>query len=323
MAVSYPQDISYLYDPVGNILKITDNSYEKVFTANQEVEATGVFVYDALYQLREATGREHLALSKTDYQERSDRYKNIHLPILTTTINSRNYTRQYNYDDAGNLVQIRHIGENSFTRDIFVSEVSNRASTDEMDKTVPVESYFDDGGNLKQLEHIRGIEWNYRNNISSVTIIERDSESDSEYYVYDASGQRIRKVKETYSGEGTILWKEEKIYLGGVEIKRTYQGSSETLREDRWNLHVMDDKKRIAIVYYWETSNDSSVTARENKIHYQLGNHLGSASMELDADGLLISYEEYFPFGETAFTSGNSLTEVSLKEFRYTGKERD
>ena len=158
------------------------------------------------------------------------------------------------------MIQIKHIGENSFTRNIILSDVTNRAITDEMDNTVDVDSYFDASGNMNQLEHLQGIDEAIRNNISSVTIIERESENDSEYYLYNASGQRIRKVKETYSSDGALLWKEEKIYLGGVELKRKYQGSNETLREDRSALHVMDDKKRIAIVYYWEASNDSSVT---------------------------------------------------------------
>ena len=317
------QDISYVYDPVGNIVKITDNSHEKVFTANQQVDAESAFIYDALYQLKEATGREHLALSKTDYQQQSDTYKASHFAHINDSNQLRNYTRQYSYDDAGNLVQLKHIGENSFTRDITVSDSSNRAITDGMDQTLPVESYFDAAGNMTQLEHLQGIEWNYRNNIASVTIIERDSENDSEFYIYDASGQRVRKVKETFNSSGELLWKEEKIYLGGLEYRRKYQGANETLQEDRSALHVMDDQKRIAIVYYWATSNDSSVTVEENKIHYQLGNHLGSASLELSADGQLISYEEYFPFGGTAFTAGSNATEVALKEYRYTGKERD
>lgn len=317
------QDISYVYDPVGNIVKITDHSNEKVFTANQAVDAGSAFVYDALYQLKEATGREHLALTKTDYQQRSEIFKTTHIANINDSNQLRNYTRQYTYDDAGNLTQLKHIGENSFTRNITISDISNRAITDEMDHSAPVESYFDAAGNINQLEHLQGIEWNYRNNIASVTIIERDSENDSEYYVYDAAGQRIRKVKETYNSTGELLWKEEKIYLGGIEIKRKYKGSSQTLHEDRSALHVMDDKKRIAIVYYWTMSNDSSVPMGENKIHYQLGNHLGSASLELNASGQLISYEEYFPFGSTAFTAGSNATEVALKEYRYTGKEHD
>ena len=56
---------------------------------------------------------------------------------------------------------------------------------------------------------------------------------------------------------------------------------------------------------------------------YQLGNHLGSASLELDEDGGLISYEEYHPYGTTSYQAMNSTAEVSLKRYRYTGKERD
>lgn len=58
-------------------------------------------------------------------------------------------------------------------------------------------------------------------------------------------------------------------------------------------------------------------------IRYQLGNHLGSASVELDNAGALISYEEYYPYGTAAFQAGRSAAEVSQKRYRYTGKERD
>ena len=56
---------------------------------------------------------------------------------------------------------------------------------------------------------------------------------------------------------------------------------------------------------------------------YQLANHLGSASLELDEAGGLISYEEYSPYGNTTYQAGRSAAEVSLKRYRYTGKERD
>jgi RHS repeat-associated protein len=264
-----------------------------------------------------------MALSKTDYQQQADVYKAIHYAGINDANQLRNYTRQFNYDDAGNLVQMKHIGENAFTRDFLISGISNRSISDEMDTTVEVDAYFDAAGNMNQLEHLQRIEWNYRNNIASITIVERATGNDTEYYVYDAAGQRTRKIKETYNSTGTLLYKEEKIYLGNVEIKRRYQGTTETLLEDRSALHIMDDKKRIAIAYYWATSNDSSVSIGENKMHYQLGNHLGSAAIELDEEGLIISYEEYFPFGETAFTTGSNATEVALKEYRFSGKERD
>jgi RHS repeat-associated protein len=56
---------------------------------------------------------------------------------------------------------------------------------------------------------------------------------------------------------------------------------------------------------------------------YQLGDHLGSAILELDEAGGLISYEEYLPYGSTAYQAGPSAAEVRLKRYRYIGNERD
>ncbi len=45
--------------------------------------------------------------------------------------------------------------------------------------------------------------------------------------------------------------------------------------------------------------------------------------LELDEHANIISYEEYHPFGTTSYRSGRSLTETSLKRYKYVGKERD
>jgi len=58
-------------------------------------------------------------------------------------------------------------------------------------------------------------------------------------------------------------------------------------------------------------------------MRYQYGNHLDSASLELDSTGQIISYEEYFPYGDTSLIAGTNQKEVKLKEYRYTGKEKD
>ncbi|TPW12917.1 MAG: YD repeat-containing protein, partial [Halothiobacillaceae bacterium] len=55
---------------------------------------------------------------------------------------------------------------------------------------------------------------------------------------------------------------------------------------------------------------------------YQFGNHLGSASLELDDQAQIISYEEYTPYGSTSYQAVRSQTETP-KRYRYTGKERD
>ncbi|MBP1673733.1 MAG: insecticidal toxin complex protein [Bacteroidetes bacterium] len=62
---------------------------------------------------------------------------------------------------------------------------------------------------------------------------------------------------------------------------------------------------------------------REKTQTYQYDNHLGSACLELDVAGLIISYEEYHPFGTTSYRSGANEVDVSLKRYKYCGKERD
>ncbi|WP_235205727.1 RHS repeat-associated core domain-containing protein [Cupriavidus sp. SK-4] len=57
-------------------------------------------------------------------------------------------------------------------------------------------------------------------------------------------------------------------------------------------------------------------------MRYQLGNHLGSACLELDQQAQIISYEEYTPFGSTAYQAVRTQTDTP-KRYRFTGKERD
>ncbi len=326
------QDIAYTYDPVGNITKIMDHSHERVFYNNQVVDPEHTYTYDALYRLLEATGREHIGLDTPEYYKRIGNFKQSAFINLTDPNDSNklaNYTDRYAYDQAGNLYQMRHIASDSarsYTRDIAVDALTNRAILKENDAPVNFSDYFDANGNCTHLENIAQLNWNYRDNISSAVIIERPSDPDDvEYYVYDSQGQRVRKVKETYLGAG-VTEVEEKLYLGGVEIKRISRNTTQIL--DRSSLHVMDDKKRMAIVHNWAQDDlfrevESAADLSTNKTRYQFENHLGSASLELDAQGFVISYEEYFAYGGTSFIAGTNQQEVKLKEYRYCGKERD
>jgi RHS repeat-associated protein len=56
---------------------------------------------------------------------------------------------------------------------------------------------------------------------------------------------------------------------------------------------------------------------------YQLSNNIESATLELDETASIISYEEYYPYGDTSYQAGKNITEVGLKRYRYTGKEKD
>jgi hypothetical protein len=109
------------------------------------------------------------------------------------------------------------------------------------------------------------------------------------WYVYDASGERVRKVIENHN------IKEERLYLGGYEVYvKTSNGHVEHEIE---TLHVLDGEKRIAIL---------DTTTSTTTIRYQYDNHLGSACLELDEHAEIISYEEYHPFGTTSYRSGKA-----------------
>ena len=114
-------------------------------------------------------------------------------------------------------------------------------------------------------------------------------------YVYDAGGQRVRKVTERQNGSAS---RTERIYLGGFEIYREFDGDGNDVTLERETLHIMDDKQRIALV---ETRTQGDDGSPPQLIRYQFGNHLGSASLELDDQAQIISYEEYHPYGSTSY----------------------
>src|SRR5262249_55516973 len=151
-------------------------------------------------------------------------------------------------------------------------------------------------------------------------VVNTGSTPETTYYVYDATGQRVRKVTERQAAAGqTPTRLKERIYLGSFEIYREYGGDGTTISLERETLHVMDDKQRIALV---ETRTQGKDPAPAQLTRYQFSNHLGTACLELDDQAQIISYEEYYPHGSTSYQAVRSQTELP-KRYRYIGKERD
>ncbi len=161
------------------------------------------------------------------------------------------------------------------------------------------------------MPHISQLNWNYVEQLQSTDL----GGGGIVYYCYDSSGNRSRKV---YVHSGVI---EDRIYLGGYEIYRKTVGA--TLSLERESLHVSDDTKRILLFETKTVDVDNPSSLPQVRTRWQLDNHLGSSSCELNNSAQVISYEEYHPFGSTAFHTVDSGTEVSAKRYRYTGKERD
>ncbi|MBN1428900.1 MAG: hypothetical protein JXB07_10990 [Anaerolineae bacterium] len=312
------QDLSYVYDPAGNITSIHDGAQQAVFFNNQVVTPNCAYTYDAIYRLTKAEGREHIGQSGQP-QPTWDDGARVRLAHPHDGQAMRNYTEAYSYDEVGNILQITHQASNgNWTRTydyqeyslIESSVMSNRLSQTTVGSASPETYTHDDHGNMISMPHLSEMVWDFEDQLQMVDL----GGGGRAYYVYDAGGQRVRKVIE---GQGGAR-KEERIYLGGFEVYRKY-GSGSTVALERETLHVMDDKQRIALV---ETRTQGSDGSPAQLIRYQIGNHLGSASLELDGQSQVISYEEYYPYGNTSFQAVRSQTETP-KRYRYTGKERD
>ncbi|WP_234023143.1 RHS repeat-associated core domain-containing protein [Sorangium cellulosum] len=309
------QNLTYTYDAVGNIVEIKDSARQTVFFNNDVVSPNAQYVYDADYRLIEATGREH-AGGLADVQRDQNDLLIQALPHPNDAQALRNYTEKYVYDAVGNLLRMEHhAGAGTWIRRYAYEATSNRLVSTSMPGD-PVDGPYsrtyahDAHGNMTAMPHIAALTWDENDHVRSTNL----GGGGVVYYTYDAAGQRVRKVWE-HSG---II--EERIYVGGYEVYRKRDATGLVL--ERQTLHVMDGARRVAMVETKtvDTSGPFTVTPR---VRYQLDNHLGSASLEVDGAGLVIGYEEYHPYGTTAYWSASSAVEVSRKRYRYTGKEKD
>ncbi|MGO9484231.1 MAG: SpvB/TcaC N-terminal domain-containing protein [Rhodomicrobium sp.] len=328
------QDLHYTYDPVGNITRIEDAALKTVFHANHRVDAVNDYTYDPLYRLLDATGRENAGQSAFSFMPKDGEYRDF--PFVGAARRHdlqalRRFVERYDYDPVGNFRTTAHQAEGGNWERRYVYEepsliepekVSNRLSRTSVEEgpSTLVERYRHDAhGNMTRMPHLPRMRWDFHDQMRATTRqVLNEGTPEETWYVYDSAGQRVRKV----TTRRDVGRKNERLYLGGFELFRTFNAGG-GVELERETLHVMDDKRRIALVETLAVDDGRAIVIPGPKARYQLANHLGSASLELAVDCGLISYEEYSPYGSSTFQAGYSATELSLKRYRYTGKERD
>jgi insecticidal toxin complex protein TccC len=311
------QDLSYTYDPVGNITRIEDAAQPVRYTRNQRVEAASDYRYDALYQLIEASGRES---AQADQQSAA-------LPPWQSLDNTQRvgYTRQYTYDAAGNLHCMQHTGAQRYTLEMTVAADSNRAVPRSWtEHPEQVDQYFNKNGNLTQLQPGQPMGWNACDQLSRTVQIKRDTDDDDdECYAYSDQGQRARKQRRWRAGSQQHI--EDVRYLPGLERREHRQSSTSNSAQstvtEAVQIIVVDAGGVPLRVMHWETGKPDAID--DGQECYSLDNHLGSATLELDGAAQLLTYEEYYPYGGTAVWAAKSEIEAKYKTIRYSGKERD
>ncbi|MFQ6538811.1 MULTISPECIES: SpvB/TcaC N-terminal domain-containing protein [Aphanothece] len=327
------QNLNYCYDPVGNITQIRDDAQQTHYFNNAVVKPESLYEYDAIYQLIRATGRE-LAGGVNDAIRTHTDLDFVQLPHPNNVEAVRNYTEEYEYDLLGNIKALKHRFQSQagvgggWTRhyryafDDAPGNRTNRLTSTSQPGDPEAGPYtgsygYDAYGNMNRMPHLATMDWNFMDQLRRVDL----GGGGTAYYVYGLGGQRLRKVIER-NGNLKLEW----IFLGAVMIHRRRRRNTNDLRLERWTVHISDNTGHIAQVDTKTRDDDNDDPANPLNValtRYQYANHLGSAVLETDEDGNPISYEEYHPYGTTAYRSAKPGVDLSLKRYRFSGKERD
>ena len=207
------------------------------------------------------------------------------------------------------MKQLGHAaGSAGFVRDFTLLPKTNRLQS----MTVGGSSYayqYDVNGNMVREHTTRHFEWDHSDQMR----VFRNQVTGGEpsvhvQYLYDADGQRVKKLVRKQGG-GIV---EVTVYIDELfEHHRQVKGG---VTKENSTLHVMDDERRIAMV---RVGNALDASDTSPAVQYQLGDHLGSSNVVVNADGTWINREEFTPYGETSFGR------YAGKRYRFTGKERD
>jgi RHS repeat-associated protein len=327
------QNISYTYDPVGNATQITDGAQQTYFFRNAVVRPEFLYEYDALYQLIRATGREHAGATNDAIRNHDDLPSVPQVPFENDATAVREYSEEYGYDLLGNITMLRHrfkaqagVGagwtrhyryayqDNPADRSNQLSATSSPGDPD--DGPYSATYAYDASGNMTGMPQFAELRWNALHQLSQVNL----GSGGTAYYHYDAQGQRIQKVIQRPGGQ-RLEW----IYLGAVEIYRERNGNAEPHLE-RSTVHLADGTGRIAQVdtKVRDENRTNLADPPDNPlIRYLYGNHLGSSVLETDAAGQVITYQDYHPYGTSAYRYALTGPGLSQQRYRFVGKERD
>ncbi len=298
------QDLAYGYDLAGNIMAIHDRTPRCGLPSTPD-RLDRDFIYDPLYRLIHATGRE------CDLRPPNPPWDDT--PKCSDITKTRFYTEAYTYDPAGNMERFQHSAGSTgnFTRRFTLAPGNNRLASVSIGNRTFAYAY-DDNGNLVSEGLTRHFTWNHADQMIGFTEQNGRGRSVEARHLYDAGGMRVKKwVRTNGTGAG-----ESTTYIDGI-FEHHRWGS----RPDQQNntLHVMDNQSRIAMARVGNASPGDG--APRTPVKYHLGDHLGSSSVVIggaDARGsTFINREEYYPYGETSFGS------FGKKRYRFTGKERD
>lgn len=319
------QDIAYVHDALGQIVEIEDRAQPVIFAANRAVTPQRRFAYDALGRQVLAEGREHPAHQAAPPGGGLPPIQPLPHPNDLGALGQ--YTETFAYDALGNLLSVEHSGTaGSWRRAYDYHPGSNRLRAVSRPGDPPGNFgdavAHDANGAVVGLAHLTVMRRDAAGRLQATArTATATGTPQTTYYVHDETGARIRKVTERAAGPGqTPTRQAERICLGACEIYREYAADGIAVTLERHTLHVRDDHARVAVI---DRRIAGAEAAPARSVRFQLGDHLGSAVLQLDGAGAVIDYVEFHAYGTVALACSRSLAETSLKRHFHAGLEVD
>jgi RHS repeat-associated protein len=326
------RDIAYYYDCMGCVTHTIDGALQDVYFHNSKITPSQDFKYDAIGQLVEAHGREQVDISNgggRSLKPYSSTYSSGTIP--GDADNLIQYTETYSYDTLGNIIALKHFATDAslagWTRQYVYAEkdlldpskTNNRLSKTIVGQVTETYGYDDDAGRHGCMTSMPGysrLGWDFNDRLqcSAKQNVAAGATPETTWYVYNASGTRVRKVTESFTKDtsSTPVKLKETQYLGDCDIYRVYSGDGKTIKLETSTSHVREAPGGDCIALV-----ETNVFNNTTLVRYQV-----SENLELDDTAQIISYTEYSPFGATTYDAKGSTIEAS-RRYRFARYERD
>lgn len=323
------EDVTTTYDCLGRKIRKVNDAQQDVFFRNQQIKPVSSYTYDVLGQLVAATGREQIDSSNGNGSMAKPYSSAESLASQGQRSEQQlcEFLELYEYDRAGNMTSMSHRPTSDskvggWTRRYFYEEPSfldpnvssNRLSRTVVSGTEERYGYDGDAGQLGLITSMPGfssLQWGYHQMLSSSSKQRvTNGVPETTYFVYNHQGQRVRKVTERASSNDSSGSKmADTIRFGEAKIEMVFTGSGTLQRTSK--ASSIAGASRIASV---ESQDDFT---RDVLFRYEV-----SPSLELDAQGRLINYEEYSPYGACTFKASAGQIGAS-REYRFRRYLRD
>ena len=321
------QDLFYTYDPVGNITHIRDDAQQTIYFNGQAVAPHNDYMYDALYRLIDATGREHVGQTANDNPSLKPHYDftTRRAPGLAHPhdgLAMRNYTERYEYDTVGNILKWIHAANGgSWTRDHMIATDSNRL----VQTSLPASNFasydYDAHGNMIRMPHLRCMKWDYKDQLQATSQqVVNNGTPETTYYVYDLSGQRVRKVTEARRPPDK---RPREGWNASTWAASRFTGSTRTMAPpSRWSGKHCTSWTTSSASPWWRRARRATILRRRNS------SATSSATTSARPAWSWTTRRRSSPTRNTPPTAARHIRRCAArretpKRYRYTGKERD